>query len=566
MFMICYIYYIFLMMLSVILFLLGLYFLSFDLTLMIELNFMTLNSNSIVMMFLFDWMSLLFMSFVLLISSMVINYSNEYMYIDKNLNRFILLILLFVFSMIMMIISPNLISILLGWDGLGLISFCLIIYYQNIKSMNAGMMTIFMNRIGDVFILMSIVWMMNFGSWNFYFYIEYMKNDMIMSVILSFILISVFTKSAQIPFSSWLPIAMAAPTPISALVHSSTLVTAGIYLLIRFNLGLINWMMNYLLYISIITMFIAGMIANFEYDLKKIIAYSTLSQLGFIMSILSFYEYKLAMFHLLTHALFKSTLFMCAGSIIHNFLNNQDIRYMGKLIYFMPLTCIFMLISILCLCGLPFLSGFYSKELILEIYLMYYSNWFIFMMYYISLGLTVCYSFRLIYFLIFYNKNYLVFMDLNDNKNMLKSMSLLIFLMIIMGSLLMWLIMPNPYFICLPLMMKMMAFMFLIIGMILGINISLYFLNYNINNNKFIYFIFNSLNLNFMYSYSINYWLMLSMKYYENLDHGWIESMSGQKFYLFMKKNSMFLMKIFINNFYLFIILMLFWIFFLIMI
>lgn len=182
------------------------------------------------------------------------------------------------------------------------------------------------------------------------------------------LIISAITKRAQIPFSAWLPAAMAAPTPVSALVHSSTLVTAGVYLIIRFRAALEGSVaQRVLLIISCLTIFIAGLGANFEYDLKKIIALSTLSQLGVILRILSLGYRDLAFFHLLSHALFKALLFMCAGVVIHRVGGYQDIRFIGNLIKFMPLTISFMTISNLALCGFPFLAGFYSKDIILEV-------------------------------------------------------------------------------------------------------------------------------------------------------------------------------------------------------
>jgi NADH-ubiquinone oxidoreductase chain 5 len=178
-----------------------------------------------------------------------------------------------------------------------------------------------------------------------------------------------------------LPAAMAAPTPVSSLVHSSTLVTAGVYLLIRFNFAFSDSLCYFLLFISRITMFMSGLGARFEFDLKKIIALSTLSQLGLIMSILALGGYKLAFFHLLTHALFKALLFMCSGNIIHNVGNCQDIRFIGSLVNFIPLTCVYFNICNLSLCGLPFFRGFYSKDLILEVMRMGYLNFYIYIIF-----------------------------------------------------------------------------------------------------------------------------------------------------------------------------------------
>nr|YP_009142410.1 NADH dehydrogenase subunit 5 [Trilophidia annulata]AKH04346.1 NADH dehydrogenase subunit 5 [Trilophidia annulata] len=320
---------------STIFLMIGVYYLMFDYSVFVEWELFSLNGSMVIMTFIFDWMSLIFMSFVMYISSLVIYYSNDYMYGEKNINRFIMIVLMFIFSMGLLIISPNLISILLGWDGLGLVSYCLVIYYQNVKSYNAGMLTALSNRIGDVAILISISWMLNFGSWNYIYYYDFICDSFEMKFITMLIILASMTKSAQIPFSSWLPAAMAAPTPVSALVHSSTLVTAGVYLLIRFSPMLMTYGFgSFLLLIGCMTMFMAGFGANFEFDLKKIIALSTLSQLGLMMSILSMGYSNLAFFHLLTHALFKALLFMCAGSMIHNLKDCQDIRYMGSIMNF----------------------------------------------------------------------------------------------------------------------------------------------------------------------------------------------------------------------------------------
>lgn len=212
-----------------------------------------------------------------------------------------------------------------------------------------------------------------------------------------------------------MPAAIAAPTPVSALVHSSTLVTAGVYLLIRFSHLLFNTQLRQiLLLISGLTIFISGLGANFEFDLKKIIALSTLSQLGLIIIILSIGFYKLAFFHLLTHAIFKALLFICAGSIIHNIMNSQDIRSIGGLCLRIPLTSSFFNIANLALCGIPFIAGFYSKDLILDFSSYSYINLYIYFIYFFSTGLTVRYSFRLVYYSIVGDFNRLSLHPMND--------------------------------------------------------------------------------------------------------------------------------------------------------
>nr|WPV76830.1 NADH dehydrogenase subunit 5 [Phlebotomus chinensis] len=534
---ICYISFMFLFFMSVLLFYLSLLLLNFDYSYFIEWEVITLGSSNIVMTLILDWMSLMFMSFVLLISSLVIYYSKDYMAEDSSINRFIILVLMFVCSMMLLIISPNLISILLGWDGLGLVSYCLVIYFQNVKSYNAGMLTALSNRLGDVAFLLAIAWMLNYGSWNYIYYLDMMNNDLEMLIIGGLIMLAAMTKSAQIPFSSWLPAAMAAPTPVSALVHSSTLVTAGVYLLIRFsNLLLSLSITKGLLLISGLTMFMSGLGANYEFDLKKIIALSTLSQLGLMMSILSFGFMKLAFFHLLTHALFKALLFMCAGAIIHNMINNQDIRFMGCLSNLMPMTVMCMSVANLALCGMPFLAGFYSKDLILETIYFNNFNMLVFLLFIISTALTVMYSFRLIYYSLTGMNNVFSYHPMNDNSwIMLKSMVSLLIMAVIGGSLLMWLMFPSPEMICLPLKLKFLTLEVCILGGLLGYLISfvkLYFLNKALIYFKMSWFLGSMWFMPMLSTLGVIFY-PLKLGYYliKNLDQGWSEYFGGQNFY-----------------------------------
>nr|ALO76897.1 NADH deshydrogenase subunit 5 [Propalticus sp. PRO01] len=525
--MICYFYFLLLLLFSFLYFLNSLFFMVNNLVIFLEFNVLTLNSSSIVMMILLDWMSFLFMSFVLFISSMVILYSDEYMKGEKYLNRFILLVGMFVLSMMLLIISPNLISILLGWDGLGLVSYCLVIYYQNMKSFNAGMLTVLTNRIGDVAILLSIAWIVNFGSFNYIYYLNLFNESLVMQLISYLIILAAFTKSAQIPFSSWLPAAMAAPTPVSSLVHSSTLVTAGVYLLIRFYPCFSQSQKFLFLFLACLTMFMSGIGANYEFDLKKIIALSTLSQLGLMMSILFLGDLNLSFYHLLTHALFKALLFMCAGCMIHNLSNCQDIRFMGSMIEFSPLTCAYFNISNLSLCGLPFFSGFYSKDLIVEFLSMQNLNFFIFIIFYISIGLTVSYSIRLMYYSIFGDYNNLVVSNLNDfGYIMLKGMSGLIFFVIFMGSMLNWLIFWTPYFIILSFLMKIMTLIMIMLGSWLGLEMAKFNLNYSLKSLNFYkssLFFSSMWNLPNISTLGMNFYSLKFSKTYFLIDQNWVE-------------------------------------------
>lgn len=519
------------------LFILRLTFIINDFTIFIEWEVVSLNSIRIVITFLFDWISLLFISFVLIISSLVIFYRKEYIRRDENIVRFIILVLIFVLSIILLIISPNLIRILLGWDGLGLVSYCLVIYFQNIKSYNAGILTALSNRIGDVALLLAIAWILNYGRWNYIFYLEIIKNDYEIIIIGSLVILAAITKRAQIPFSSWLPAAIAAPTPVSALVHSSTLVTAGVYLLIRFNILLrTSWLGQLLLLLSGLTIFIAGLGANFEFDLKKIIALSTLRQLGLIIRILSIGFYKLAFFHLLTHALFKALLFICAGAVIHNINNNQDIRLIGGLSIHIPITSACLNVANLALCGIPFLAGFYSKDIILEIVMLRNINIFSFFLYFFSTGLTVCYSFRLVYYSITGDLNCRSLNILNDEGwIILKSISGLLFIRIIGGRILNWIIFPTPLIICLPLYYKLLTLVVCILGGIRGYLISianLFFFNKSINNYYLTLFFRRIWFIPYISTYGIiKHPLKLGNLVIKSFDQGWSEFIGGQYLY-----------------------------------
>jgi len=280
----------------------------------------------------------------------------------------------------------------LGWDGLGIVSFILVIYYQNPKSLAAGIITALTNRIGDVLLLVSIGWTLNQGHW----FILNIWDSSISTLQIMFIILAAITKRAQVPFSSWLPAAIAAPTPVSALVHSSTLVTAGVFLLIRFYpfLHTCKYFNNTILLVAVVTIFIAGLRATTECDAKKIIALSTLRQLGIIITRLGFNLPNLAFFHILTHALFKALLFICAGSFIDSHLHTQDLRWIGNITNQIPVAVRCVTLANIALCGFPFIAGFYSKDIILEAAINGQNNILILIITIFRLGLTSFYSIR----------------------------------------------------------------------------------------------------------------------------------------------------------------------------
>nr|UEK25853.1 NADH dehydrogenase subunit 5 [Pachygrapsus fakaravensis] len=522
-------------------------------TSVVEWELMTMNSLPVSFVMVFDWISFLFLGFVLLISSSVMFYSGSYMSGDKSFNRFMYLVLAFVFSMGMMVLSPNLISILLGWDGLGLVSYALVIFYQNEKSANAGMLTIMSNRVGDVAILMSIGLMANLGSWNFFLISEYLSDKD--WLLLKFLMVmAAMTKSAQIPFSAWLPAAMAAPTPVSALVHSSTLVTAGVYLMIRFSPALEgSTSQSMLLIVSCLTMFMAGLGANFEYDLKKIIALSTLSQLGVMLSVLALGYPDLALFHLLSHALFKALLFMCAGVVIHSVSGYQDIRFMGCLVKFMPLTVSFMTVANMALCGFPFLAGFYSKDTILEVAFMSWINTVALVLYILATGLTVTYTMRLIFYSLSGNWNLGALSSVSDeDKIMTNSMTLLSVSAVVMGSILSWLLFPEPYLICMSSVMKNLVLVVTLVGGFVGYTLNLMSVNYplkSLSNYSYVVTFGSMWFLPFLSTKNASLSSLATGAYFEKLmDKGWYEYLGSQGLYYVFSSWFMALNKMQLNS------------------
>nr|YP_010878967.1 NADH dehydrogenase subunit 5 [Batracomorphus extentus]WHE42619.1 NADH dehydrogenase subunit 5 [Batracomorphus extentus] len=478
-------------------------------------NFGSLNLSYLIYM---DSISLVFISVVMFISSMVIIYSYNYMgHNSYSFYRFFFVLLMFIFSMILMIISPNMISIMLGWDGLGLVSYCLVIYYSSLSSYLSGMITCLTNRIGDFGLLICSCWLVSYGSWHFLFYLDYYNLYIFMLLVFSS-----FTKSAQIPFSSWLPMAMSAPTPISSLVHSSTLVTAGVYLLIRFysNLFFFN---SFFIILSISTVFFSSICSIYEFDLKSIIALSTLSQLGLMMFGIFMGFSDFSFFHLISHAMFKSLMFLCSGVFIYYMNDNQDIRFMGSVSLMMPFSSSCFNVSNICLCGIPFFSGFFSSDLIFESFSFSYFNILLYIVFYTSVGLTCFYSIRLFYYCFINQMNMGSYICFYDYFNFMKvSILILSIISIFFGCFMVWINDFNLYFLYLPFYMKLMTLVFIFFGFFLGYEFCLmkfYFLNlifyYNfgmmINMSSYLWFFYYYI---YFFFYNFNYSFLCWGDYY----------------------------------------------------
>lgn len=446
-------------------FIFRLYLILSGITYFIILNLSCFNLIDFIYLMVFDWISVLFISLVILISRLVILYSYGYIGRDFNKYIFMYILLMFVVSILLMIVSLNLFRILLGWDGLGLVSYCLVIYYQSENRNRAGIITVLTNRIGDIGLIFRLLFLTNFYSWGI---IEFNIIDKKILIVGIIIIVAAVTKRAQIPFSVWLPAAMAAPTPVSSLVHSSTLVTAGVYLIIRFNEFFVERVLReILLFMSVLTIFVSGLSALFEIDLKKIIAFSTLRQLGVIMLILSLGIYDLAFFHLLSHAVFKAILFLRAGRVIHGIIGYQDIRILGIISLVSPFISYIMVLSRLSLRGVLFLRGFYSKDIILEYIYIYNINWTMLLLIFISTIFTVLYSLRLVYYSRLKN-NILIFRFnwIEDYKYNIPIFILGI-ITIFWGNVFSWLFLPIPYFFYLSYQVKLINLCLIFIGIVL---------------------------------------------------------------------------------------------------
>nr|QZR91898.1 NADH dehydrogenase subunit 5 [Mileewa rufivena] len=546
-----YMFWFFLMFLSsLIFFIIGIYFCMKNMVIYLEWVICYINSVDYCYLLVFDWLSFMFVSLVMMISSLVILYSIDYMSINSYSSiRFLFLVILFIFSMILMIMSPNLLSIMLGWDGLGLTSYCLVIYYMSMKSYLAGLITCLTNRLGDIGLMLSICWSMSFGSWHFIFY-----NHLFDEVLIYFMVFSCFTKSAQIPFSCWLPAAMAAPTPVSSLVHSSTLVTAGVYLLVRFY-NQLNFNNFVFVYLSTITMIMSSLCANFEFDLKKIIALSTLSQLGLMMSSLFLGLVDLTFFHLMTHAMFKSLLFLCSGIYIYYMNDNQDIRFMGCVSSMLPFTSCCFNISSMSLCGIPFLSGFYSKDLILEYSVFLNLNFVLYFMFYVSLGLTCCYSIRLFYYSMIYNNKFIMTCMMEKFNYMKYSIFILSFFSVIFGSVMIWLMNLDMFYMVLPMYLKVQCFLIILLGFWIGVEV--FSFNTYLFNLKF--YFFNSY-MWYMFSYSNNmYYVYYNFSKQNCSSINWGEFYGGMGLSLYLMKFSNFFQNYSMNSIKFFLISFLIW-------
>ena len=382
-------------------------------------TWMTVGDLKMEVGFMVDGLTAMMMCVVTFVSLMVHIYTIGYMDEDEGYNRFFAYISLFTFSMLMLVMSNNMLQLFFGWEAVGLVSYLLIgFWYNKPTAIFANMKAFLVNRVGDFGFILGIGLIAAYtGTLN---YTEAFAQAadlsaltlpgtswMLVTVICICLFIGAMGKSAQFPLHVWLPDSMEGPTPISALIHAATMVTAGIFMVARMSplFELSETALNFIMIIGAITALFMGFLGIIQNDIKRVVAYSTLSQLGYMTVALGASAYSVAVFHLMTHAFFKALLFLGAGSVIMGMHHNQDIRYMGAVRKYMPITWITSLLGSLALIGTPFFSGFYSKDSIIEA--VHESNLAAagFANFAVLAGVfvTAFYSFRM-YFLVFHGK------------------------------------------------------------------------------------------------------------------------------------------------------------------
>ena len=361
----------------------------------------------------FDSLTAIMLIVITSVSALVHIYSTGYMAGDPHVPRFMSYLSLFTFLMIVLVTSDNYIQLFIGWEGVGLCSYLLInFWFTRIKANRAAIKAMLVNRVGDIGLVLAMIMLIReFGTLEFSvingILIGPTINNINLTIICLLLFLGAVGKSAQLGLHTWLPDAMEGPTPVSALIHAATMVTAGVFLIIR-SAPLFEKTPLALVFVTTIgalTAFFAATSGLVQNDLKKVIAYSTCSQLGYMVMVCGISNYSTSLFHLMNHAFFKALLFLSAGSVIHAVSDEQDLRKMGGLLKSIPFTYVMVLIGSLSLMGFPYLTGFYSKDLILELVFDKYYIAFAYWLGSISALLTAFYSIRLIYLTFLTNPN-----------------------------------------------------------------------------------------------------------------------------------------------------------------